>query len=248
MFKWLCVGLAQFLTFAALVLVILANIGQLTNNVVARNIRFISLDTRGLQDALTRAGVDVPSNLYATDQSSPIAAGNGIKNDYQWGLYNYCGGASSGSNRACADSMFNFKWQPVEAILADTPQSARSEIQSFLPDNTFTDSAYLRRFSQAAFWLIFIGTVLTGIAWLSGALAHRFAFFSAAFFAFLAALALGIGAAIYTAIYTKARDAIGNQYGLDLDYGNAIWFIWAAFVGTMLSIVPYIISCCTGRD
>ncbi|EPQ28791.1 uncharacterized protein PFL1_03594 [Pseudozyma flocculosa PF-1] len=248
MFKFFCVGIGQLLTFAALVLVILANVGQLTNNIVARNIRFVSLDTTGLQDAISRSGGAAPNNLYASDQRSTIAAGNGIKRDYQWGLYNYCGGEPSGSNRDCVDSTFNFKWDPVNALLADTPQGARNEVQSFLPQNTFTDSDYLRKYSQAAFWLIFIGTILTGLAWLTGFTANRFGFFGAAIFAFLAALALGVGAAIETAIYTKARDAIGNQYGLNLDYGNALWFIWAAFVGCVLSIVPYLISCCTGRD
>ncbi|TKY90588.1 hypothetical protein EX895_000586 [Sporisorium graminicola] len=247
-FRGLCVGLGEFLTFAAVVLAVFANIGQLSNNIVTRNIRYVSVDTSGLGDALSRSGNSI-NNLYANSQSSPVGVGNGIKNDYQWGLYNYCAGEESGGQRACTKRHFGFEFQPVEAILADAPEGSRQELQNFLPRGTFTNSKYLRDYSKPAMYLIFIGSCLAFIAWVAGLLSHRFAFLGAAFIALLSALCLGVGAALLTAIYVKTKDSVNNaQYGIVVHYGDALWLTWAAFVAVALSIVPYIISCCTGRS
>lgn len=239
---------AQFLTFAATVLVVLANIGQLTNNIVARNIRFVSINALNIANAASSNNVPVPSGFLATDQNAPVAQGQGIKNYYSWGLYNYCAGEKSGSARSCVDSTFGYEWQPFDAILADTPDASRSALTNFIPDSTFRDSSYLADYTLPAFYLVFVGTVLTGLAFLIGFLAARFAFLFAALSAFLGALCLAVGAAIFTAVYVKTKDSIGTQYGITLEYGNALWFIWAAFAADALAIIPYIISCCTGRD
>lgn len=238
----------ELLTFAAVVLCVFANIGQLTNNIVTRNIRFVTVDTTGLGTALGANNVNVPDGFFAGNQGVAEAQNNGVKDSYQWGLYNYCAGVASGSSRACVPRSFGFEWQPVNAILNDAPQDAQDAITSFLPANTFRDSGYLADYSRPAMYLIFIGSCLSLLAWIAGLLSHRFAFLGAAFIALLAALTLGVGAALLTAIYTKARDSIGTQYGVTVSYGNALWMIWGAFVAVVLSIVPYIISCCTGRS
>lgn len=242
-----CVGLGEFLTFAAVVLCVFANIGQLTENVVPRNIRYVHVDTTGLGNALSRAGVSV-SDLYAANQAAPEGTGAGIKNSYQWGLYSYCAGAKSGSDRACSDRHFGFEFLPLNAILSDAPESDRAAIQNFLPNGTFRNSNYLGDYSRPAMYLIFIGSCLSFLAWVAGLLSHRFAFLFAAFLALLAALTLGVGAAILTAIYTKARHSVGSQYGVVVHYGDALWVTWGAFVACVLAIVPYILSCCTGRS
>ena len=66
--------------------------------------------------------------------------------------------------------------------------------------------------------------------------------------ALLGAAALGAGAAIFTAILVKARDSIADVAGAQLHLTNALWMMWAAFGALTLSIVPFIISCCTGRS
>ncbi|KAJ9476803.1 Integral membrane protein [Pseudozyma hubeiensis] len=247
-FGLVMIHVGEFLTFAAVVLAVFANIGQLSNNIVTRNIRYVSVDTSGLGDALSRNGLAV-GDLYASSQSSPVGQGNGLKEDYQWGLYNYCAGQESGSQRSCSQRNFGFEFLPVDAILADAPQDARQQIQNFLPASTFRDSKYLGDFSKPAMYLIFIGSCLALVAWIAGLLSHRFAFLGAAFIALLSALALGVGAALLTAIYVKAKASVNNaQYGVVVHYGNALWITWAAFAAVALSIVPYIISCCTGRD
>ncbi|EST09976.1 Actin cortical patch SUR7/pH-response regulator PalI [Kalmanozyma brasiliensis GHG001] len=247
-FRGLCVGLGGFFSFAAVVLCVFANIGQLSNNVVTRNIRYVSVDTRGLGDALSRAGQS-NTNIFAQDQSSPVGQGNGIKDDYQWGLYNYCAGEVNGDSRSCSQRNFGFEFLPADAVLSDTPQGDRQTLQNFLPESTFRDSGYLGRFSKAAMYLIFIGSCLALIAWVAGLLSHRFAFLGAAFIALLSALALGVGAALLTAIYVKTKASIDNaNFGITIHYGNALWITWAAVLAVALSIVPYIISCCTGRS
>ncbi|PWN51923.1 hypothetical protein IE53DRAFT_29609 [Violaceomyces palustris] len=244
-----CIGLAQFLTFSAMALAILANIGQITQNIVARHIRFVELNTSGFQNALEAAapGANV-GNIYATNQGAPELQGNGIKLNYQWGLYNFCAGDGTSGARSCTDRSFGFEWRPLDALERDAPSSVQSQIPNLINQGTFTSSDYLGRFSKAGFYLIFVGTVLTGLSFIIGFLAHRFAFAFAALSALLGAACLGVGAAVNTAIYTKARDSVSGQYGLELEYGNALWFIWAAFGATALAIVPYIISCFTGRS
>ncbi|GAC73621.1 hypothetical Protein PANT_9d00185 [Moesziomyces antarcticus T-34] len=246
-FGLFCIHVGEFLTFAAVILMVFANIGQLTNNIVTRNIRYVSVDASNLGNALASTNT-ATNNLYAANPAAPVAQGNGIRQSYQWGLYNYCAGQPSGDSRACSDKSFGFEWLPVDALLNDAPQDARNGIQNFLPEATFRDSKYLGDYSKPAMYLIFIGSCLALLSWISGLLSHRFAFLGAAFIALLAALTLGVGAALLTAIYTKARDSVGVQYGVVVHYGNALWMTWGAFVACVLAIVPYILSCCTGRS
>ncbi len=246
-FGLFCIHVGEFLTFAAVILMVFANIGQLTNNIVTRNIRYVSVDASNLGNALASTNT-ATNDLYAANPAAPVAQGNGIRQSYQWGLYNYCAGQPSGDSRACSDKSFGFEWQPVDALLNDAPQDARNGIQNFLPEATFRDSKYLGDYSKPAMYLIFIGSCLALLSWISGLLSHRFAFLGAAFIALLAALTLGVGAALLTAIYTKARDSVGVQYGVVVHYGNALWMTWGAFVACVLAIVPYILSCCTGRS
>lgn len=71
----------ELLTFSAMVLAILVNMGQLTGNIVARSIYWSSLDTTGFT-----SGGTVPA-IFATNQAAPEGAMNGLKNTYEWGLY-----------------------------------------------------------------------------------------------------------------------------------------------------------------
>ena len=88
---------------------------------------------------------------------------------------------------------------------------------------------------------------MAGLAFLTGFLAHRFAFLLAAVFSLAAAALLAVGAAILTAIYYKAKNSLPDGVGVDVDYGNALWFTWASFAACVLAFVPYIIGCCVGR-
>jgi len=244
-----CIGIGEFLTFGATVLMILANIGQLTNNVVSRHIRYVSLTTDGLQSSLrANANGATIDNIYASNQAAPELQGNGIKNEYQWGLYTFCAGQGTSGPRSCADSSIGFRFEPAQVLGQDIGSNYNSTLTSLIGDQTFTDSSYLGRYSHAASYIILIGTILAGLAFLTGFLAHRFAFLLAALLSLGAAALLAVGAAILTAIYYKAIHSLPDNLGLDVNYGNALWFTWASFAACALAFIPYVIGCCTGRS
>lgn len=161
----------------------------------------------------------------------------------------YCAGATDGKTRSCGPRGFGEgRFEPAQTLAGDIAIEFQPALNATISSGTFRDSDYLGKFSHAAFWLIFVGTVLAGLAFLTGFLAKRFAFALAAIFALAAAAALGCGAAIYTAILVKARDSLDGIDGLELRLTNALWMMWAAFGAAVLSIIPLILACCTGRE
>ena len=219
--------------------------GQLTENVVARNIYFVSVNTRGLGDAVTSSGT---GSLYAGNQASAIGANQGLKYEYFWGMYDYCGGSGVSGNRDCSDKYIGYRWEPAAALVADAQTSFASQLNQTIGSSTFTDDHYLGLLSRVANVIILVGTILSGLAFLTGFLAHRFCFAFAALEALGAAGCLGTGCAIWTAIIYKARDAIPSGVGIDVHYGNALWMCWGAFAAIVISIVPLLITCCLGRS
>jgi len=65
-----------------MVLAILVNMGQISNNIVARSIYYTELDTTNFETTIRNAansgGVSVNS-VYASDQAATELAGNGLK-------------------------------------------------------------------------------------------------------------------------------------------------------------------------
>ncbi|KAL9938689.1 hypothetical protein V8E36_002408 [Tilletia maclaganii] len=248
----LCIGIGEFLTFSAMVLAILGQIGQLSNNIVARHIRMAQITTVATPGSSSSSFQDFlnVNGIYAQNQAAASGEGNGIKERYEWGLYNYCGGDLERDARSCSPHQFSHRFQPLATLESDAPQQFQAQINQTVPsDLTFADSNYLARFSHAAFWLLFIGTIIAGLSFLTGFAAHRFAFLLAAIFALLGALLIGVGAAIWTALAVRVdRSLENNNIGVTFYYGNALWFYWGAFVGEALAIVPYILSCCAGRS
>ena len=161
-------------------------------------------------------------------------------------MYSECGGEGIDGARACSSKKFGNIFQPLTVLEAD--QANGVNVTSILPQSTFTDNQYLGRFSQAAFWLIFIGTVLAGLSFLTGFLAHRFAFLLSALLSLIAAVALAAGAAIWTAMLVKSRQSVNDaNLGLVVNYGYLLWFTWASFGATLIAFVPLVLSCCVGR-
>lgn len=236
-----CVGIGEFLTFSAMVLMILVNIGQISSNVVARNFSLTHLATNGINTAGTTG------SLYANSQSAPLLQGQGIRYDYYWGMYSVCGGLGKTADRACSSNTFGNRFMPVMTLTQDAPQNAN--IGNLLPQGVFQDDSYLGRFTNAAFYLLFIGTILAGLAFLFGVLANRFAFLFAALLSLGAAACLAAGVAIWTALIARIRNTLDqNGLGLTVDYGVSIWMAWAAFGATALAFPFLVISCCAGRD
>ncbi|PWN33090.1 uncharacterized protein FA14DRAFT_192121 [Meira miltonrushii] len=253
MVAFFCVGLGEFLTFAAMVLGILVNMGQISQNIVARNIYITSLDTTGFETALrtnaNNQNVNV-DDIFAANQAAPELAGNGVKNEYKWGLYSFCAGAENFKTIACSSRNFGYKYQPLNVLQADISSQYRSFVSETVSASTFQDSSYLARFSNAANYIIFVATVVIGVSFLIAFLAHRFAFLMGALLALAGAALFFVGAAIWTAIIYKVRHSLADQQntsGLDANYGNALWMTWAAGGASVLAVIPLLISCISGR-
>ena len=82
-----------------MVLMILANMGQITNNIVARNIHLAKFRPGNLQQSLSEDGMDA-KNIMATDQAARLKEHNGVRDLYAVGMYGYCGGKSLKDERA----------------------------------------------------------------------------------------------------------------------------------------------------
>lgn len=82
-----------------------------------------------------------------------------------------------------------------------------------------------------------------------GLIAKRGAFFFGALLAILSTICLGIGATIYSVITSRVKQAINDatyqdvNVGIEVEYGNALWLLWAAVGCMLLSIVPLAIAC-----
>lgn len=253
MVAYFCVGIGELLTFAAMVLGILVNVGQISENIVARNIYITSLDTTGFETALrtnaNNQNVNVDS-IFASDQAAPELAGNGVKDDYKWGLYGFCAGSDDFKTIACSDRNFGYKYQPVMVLQSDINSQYRQFVNSTISASTFQDSSYLGRFTNAANYIIFVATVVIGVSFLIAFLAHRFAFLLGALLALAGAALFFVGAAIWTAVIYKVRSSLSSQpntSGLDAHYGNGLWMTWAAGGASVLAVIPLLISCISGR-
>jgi len=230
-----------------MVLMILANIGQISQNIVSRHIYYVNIDAGNIQNAVA-ANANAPvNNIFAGDQASPLLTNAGLRTEYYWGLYSECGGVGVSGARACSDNHFGNRFQPVQVFQQDAPQGL--DVNQILPSGVITDSDYLGKFTHAAFYLIFIGTILAGLAFLVGVTANRVAFLLAAILSLAAAACLAAGAGIWTAIIAKSRSSVnGSTIGVTVNYGNALWFTWASFAATAVAFPFLIISCCVGRD
>lgn len=61
--------------------------GQVTENVVARNIYITNLSTQGLGNSLIADGSSSAGSLYASNQAAAALQNQGLKYEYYWGMY-----------------------------------------------------------------------------------------------------------------------------------------------------------------
>jgi len=161
-------------------------------------------------------------------------------------LYNFCGG--QGKTQSCTGRSFGYEYQPLEVIQDDVNSQYRGFISNAVSASTFRDSSYLGKFSKPANYLAFVGTVVVGASFLVAFLAHRFAFLLASLLALAGAGCMFVAAAIWTALIYKVRSSLrGENTGIDVSYGNAIWMEWAAAAAAALSVLPLLIACISGR-
>ncbi|PIL29659.1 hypothetical protein GSI_08296 [Ganoderma sinense ZZ0214-1] len=200
---------------------------------------------QGLEAALG----DPIGGLYAKNASAPLQAKEGIRDIYKFGLYSYCG-YLNGSEGVCSNVSAANRFQPFTVITADMLSNYTGLTTALITEGTFIDSTYLGNFTNAAYYLILIGTISAALAFITGFLKHTLLFLLSTVFAVIGALALLIGATIWTVIIKKAESinnfVVGSAtqpvpLGITVSTGDALFLVWASWACLLVSIMPYMI-------
>jgi len=209
--------------------------------------------------ALQNAIGDPVQGLYTSNATAPLNQQAGLRQLYQFGLYSYCAYVDNVQG-TCSNSSAAFQLAPYSAVLGDMGHNYSELTQGFIPgDLTFTNSHYLGEFSKAAYYMLLMGSICAALAMLIGIPKRTYTYLSSTLFAIFGTLLLFIGSIIWTVLIHKAESI--NQallkssgstvatipLGILVSAGAGLWLFWAAFVCLMLSVIPYLISCCTFR-
>jgi len=204
---------------------------------------------------LTGALGDPFEGLYTNNASAPLQERAGLRQLYEFGLYSYCGYVNT-THGICSATSGAKRFQPYDEITADMSSNYSTLTNDLIKDITFTDSSYLGEFSNGAYYMIIIGSICAALALIAGLLKHPLAFVSSTAFAAFGSLMLLIGAAIWTVVANKAGDINGLlvgtsddpvPLGITVSTGNGLYLLWASFACLLVSVLPYMISCCTFR-
>ncbi|KAG9104585.1 hypothetical protein FRC06_001051 [Ceratobasidium sp. 370] len=248
-----CIGSAEALSFISLLLLIIAHVGQINTDTVPRGVSLVTVNMTGYAAGLQGATGDPTPGLFTNESTTPLMHELGLRTQYSWGFYKYCAYTEKPLG-LCSNQTFGFPFQPFDAILGDTPEVYQIQTRYLLPQqSTFVDSGYLADYTRAGFWLVFLGTLSAGIAFLGGLYKHTMTFMVSTVFSMFGAGCLLIGASIYTAVLNKAKSintytiADGTPLGIVVTTGAQLPLVWVAFVLLFLSMGPYLISCSTYR-
>ncbi|KDR85268.1 hypothetical protein GALMADRAFT_234029 [Galerina marginata CBS 339.88] len=251
----LCIGFASVLSFASMLLLIFVNVGQINTSTIPRKIFMVRVNMSDYGAAVQAAISDVNPvlGLYTTNASAPLQAQKGLRQFYEFGLYSYCAYVDEKAG-ICGNHTIGQRYTPYDIITADMNLNYSIITAPIIPENTFRDSNYLGANSKGAYWLILLGTICAALAVLTGIAKNNFTFFVSAIFSAVGSLFLLVAAGLWTVMIKKTQ-AINiavnplNQQPLRIivTEGNGLFLTWAAFVCLFVSIVPYVVSCCTYR-
>ena len=199
----------------------------------------------------------------------------GVRQQYYFGQYAYCGASEDRRDGTCelardADSEFIGRLDPYTYIVDDTPQPLKDAVRGLLSTNqpTFASSDYLRKYSAAGYWLIFLSAIFTGVAlfrWvcvystdisnthsISGVIPIRYTIAFGGVFALLAFLTVAVGASILTALIVKMRHVNSDALGVTVHYGVSLWLVWITtfilLLATPFYFVAWVLNCLVGID
>ncbi|KAI0359071.1 hypothetical protein OH77DRAFT_1396170 [Trametes cingulata] len=250
-----CIGSASVLSFVSLVLLIFMHVGQINTSTVPRGISMVNVNTSGYGQGLAAALGDPIFGLYTDNASAPLQQQEGIRQLYKYGLYSYCGYVN-GSQGICSNTSAANRFEPLGNMVADMSMNYSGVTTALITQGAFIDSNYLGDFTNGAYYLIIIGSVCAALALFTGLLKHTVLFFLSTLFAVLGSLTLLIGATIWTVMIQKAQSinkfvvgpsAAPVPLGITVSTGDALFLLWAAWACLLVSILPYMISCCTYR-
>jgi len=253
-----CIGVATFLSFVSLVLLIFVHVSQLNTTTIPRGIAMLKMNASQYGNALFIAQSDPVDGLYTENASAPLQQDAGLRQLYAWGLYSYCA-YTAPEQGICSNTSIGHKVLPFDALLADVPVRYQAETKFIISPSSFTDGGFLGSLSRGGYYLCLIGTILTALSMLTGIKKGNLTFFLSSALAIISALMILTSAAIWTAIVTKARAVNAQQIpvasptsqpvplGIIVSPGTGLWLLWAAFATLFLSTMPYVASCLTYR-
>ncbi|PKI82590.1 hypothetical protein MVES_003489 [Malassezia vespertilionis] len=237
------IAIAQFLLFSAFVLTLLANMGQITSNIVARNISFGKLEIKRVDTFVygVSHGAAAPGSLDSYRYLGEIA----------WGLYSHCMKSDrmdilcqTTPTRPGDEVKKQTMGQPfavgndVDAFLAASklPSNYGNAVDTFFDDRLWSASDKSHRNeSIAAMYLIFLGTIFTFVALVLGCFVVQFFTALCAACSFLAFALILCGASLWT--YFMHKFVQLDMEGAEAKYGNALWFLWASVFCTLVATI-----------
>ncbi|KAJ3872285.1 actin cortical patch SUR7/pH-response regulator pali [Lentinula edodes] len=249
----LCIGFASFLSFAAMVLLIFTHIGQINTSTVPRGIYMARMNVSQYGNALNKALFDPIDDLYTSNSSAPLLEAQGLRQFYNFGLYSHCGYVNDTAG-ICSNETVGYPYKPYDYFVGDMVANYSIITSSVITGGSFRDSNYLGQSTKAAYWLILLGTILAAVSFLSGVAKHNLTFFLSAVFSAISSLFVLVGAVVWTVIIKKSDGVstiiIGTDptpIGIYITAGPGLFLTWAAFACLFVSMIPYLISCCTYR-
>ncbi|KAJ7225917.1 hypothetical protein GGX14DRAFT_422991 [Mycena pura] len=247
-----CVGASSFLAFASLLLLIFVHVSQINTSTVPRRISLVKVNVSDY-GLLHAALIDDIDHLYTTNSSAPLEAGAGLRQFYQFGLYSHCGYINDSAG-TCTNTSVQNQFQPFVALTLDMLPNYTVISNSIFSGTAFADSNSLGHSSRAAYWMLLLGAICAALALLTGVAKNNFTFFISTGFAIVGSVFILIGAGIWTAMIKKIESvnsilisSAPVPVGIEVSTGSGLFLIWAAFASLFVSIVPYMISCCTFR-
>ncbi|KAF8592021.1 hypothetical protein K439DRAFT_1650542 [Ramaria rubella] len=264
-----CIRGATVLSFVSLLLLIFVHVGQINVSTVPRGIAMVSVNMSAYGMGLAVATGDPTPGLYTTNASAPLERQQGLRQLYSWGLYSHCAYEHIPGG-SCSNSTFGSKFAPFDSILADVPSNYTVQTRFIVTQQnvTFSNTSFLETSSTASFYLLFIGTLCTVLAMISGIPTSSLTFVAASVFAGVGTVLLLIAASIWTAIIRQIQSInnlevwlipwiiftsdilqvqSGVPLGIEVSPGSGLWLLWASFIALCLSLLPYIVSCHTYR-
>ncbi|KAG8889686.1 hypothetical protein FRB98_003249 [Tulasnella sp. 332] len=250
-----CIAIATFFTFASLIILIFAHVGQINTSAVPRKLHMAQVNVTHYGVAFQAGtGINAPG-LYSSNASAPLEAGNGLRQLYSWGIYGFCAYLQPGpSNGTCGNQTFANGFTPYDVIVADVPVAYQEYTKVLVASaSAFKNSPYLSNLTKSGMDLLFIGTLAAFVALITGVIKHKITFLLASFFSIVGSLFLLVGATLWSVAIGKAESinkgivkgsgGSVTPLGIVVTTGPQLYLFWVSFIFLLISTVPYTISC-----
>jgi len=198
---------------------------------------------------------DEIEGLYTNNATAPLDVGAGLRQLYKFGLYGHCAFVADGQG-ICTNTSAARRFEPYNTLTSDMAPNYTIFTNAIITNATFRNSDYLGSETHSAYYLLLLGSIFAMMSLFSGVIKHTWAFFVSTGSAVLSSLLVLSGAAIWTVIIQKCHSVetivVGppggrEPLGILISTGPGLYLAWASFACLVVSIVPYMISCCTYR-